>query len=682
MVAGCAPSVCASLLGWKCGPVNGCRRRTAARTASRRISGCTDAKELSRDPEFCLVAPVIGQLLAGPSQLLFRREWHRPKSRSCLTAALRVLALDQSTGSSRRRTLAARLGEVRPVGFARVDVLSYFDHRQAESATAGLAVHARDCAVMEQAHRLARWVGGNRRPVTAGQVLRRLDVAAAGAVLGLDVPARVRTAADVPALHRPWCVAIASGLLTIDEGMVSAGGASESWTSAADRDVLAGWLAGLRAVCMAESDRQRAESLVLALLEVLSLDEPPAGRDLWTAVYSRVVDEDDLYHRAFDKYVDLDTGDPLGGLFVLLNLFGATIGGSGDARITPLGRWALVQLRAGRPDPADPDVSAADLIDLLAAHGGDADEEWERAQPWLETRPPDVAARALLSAAVAAPASSRVVAVEVVGMLDESALPVWRDLVDHATIGPHARAVLAAWGEQGGTVAVRPGDRPWLAVEAAAAALAGPGPDEALTLVYEGLPGSDVDSRIAAVGASGHPEAEAVMRALTAFVASGQPRTIDRVYQLKVTLLGWRPPIWRRVLVPSITTLGELHQVVQALFGWDGDHLHVFDSGARRYSDPCWSLEETGDEFRTRLASVLPAPKRKIIYTYDLGAGWRHEIALEKVVDREAGPVHPVCVGFGGDCPVEYPYEDDPQEPTPFDIVSVNRSLAAAQVDE
>ena len=123
------------------------------------------------------------------------------------------------------------------------------------------------------------------------------------------------------------------------------------------------------------------------------------------------------------------------------------------------------------------------------------------------------------------------------------------------------------------------------------------------------MPGSDVGSRIAAVGASGHPEAEAVMRALTAFVASGQPRTIDRVHQLKVTLPGWRPPIWRRVLVPSITTLGELHQVGQALFGWDGDHLHVFDAGARRYSDPFWSLEETGDEFSTSSPSTGYSPR-------------------------------------------------------------------------
>ena len=40
---------------------------------------------------------------------------------------------------------------------------------------------ARECAVMGQAVTLARWIGSGRRPVTAGQVLRKADVPAAGA---------------------------------------------------------------------------------------------------------------------------------------------------------------------------------------------------------------------------------------------------------------------------------------------------------------------------------------------------------------------------------------------------------------------------------------------------------------------------------------------------------------------
>ena len=63
------------------------------------------------------------------------------------------------------------------------------------------------------------------------------------------------------------------------------------------------------------------------------------------------------------------------------------------------------------------------------------------------------------------------------------------------------------------------------------------------------------------------------------FAASGAPRSVDQVAQLKVALAHVRPPIWRRVLLPATATLGDLHEVIQVLFGWDGDHLRVFESG-------------------------------------------------------------------------------------------------------
>lgn len=65
---------------------------------------------------------------------------------------------------------------------------------------------------MGRAVALGQWVGTSARQVTAGQVLRKAEVPAAGAALGVLVPPRLRTMADVRALHRPWRVAVATGL--------------------------------------------------------------------------------------------------------------------------------------------------------------------------------------------------------------------------------------------------------------------------------------------------------------------------------------------------------------------------------------------------------------------------------------------------------------------------------------
>ncbi len=48
------------------------------------------------------------------------------------------------------------------------------------------------------------------------------------------------------------------------------------------------------------------------------------------------------------------------------------------------------------------------------------------------------------------------------------------------------------------------------------------------------------------------------------------------IYQLRVVLFGVSPMIWRRLLVRSDTNLAQLHQVLQAAFGWDDYYLHEF----------------------------------------------------------------------------------------------------------
>src|SRR5579862_1721977 len=48
------------------------------------------------------------------------------------------------------------------------------------------------------------------------------------------------------------------------------------------------------------------------------------------------------------------------------------------------------------------------------------------------------------------------------------------------------------------------------------------------------------------------------------------------VIQLKVTLKGVKPSIWRQIEVPASYTFWELHVAIQDAMGWLDYHLHVF----------------------------------------------------------------------------------------------------------
>lgn len=132
------------------------------------------------------------------------------------------------------------------------------------------------------------------------------------------------------------------------------------------------------------------------------------------------------------------------------------------------------------------------------------------------------------------------------------------------------------------------------------------------------------------------------------------------VHRMKVTLLGTSPPVWRRLAVPSSTTLGQLHHVLQYAMGWQDCHLHEFSAAGRRFGprsdlfDDGWGTPPK-DEATAKLSRVAPAGSR-LLYDYDFGDGWRHEIVVEKVerVPADApGAVGPVCLSGRRACPPE-----------------------------
>jgi pRiA4b ORF-3-like protein len=65
-----------------------------------------------------------------------------------------------------------------------------------------------------------------------------------------------------------------------------------------------------------------------------------------------------------------------------------------------------------------------------------------------------------------------------------------------------------------------------------------------------------------------------------------QPAPSSALYELKITLRGSKPPIWRRLQVPGSIKLNRLHEVFQVAMGWTDSHLHQFMDPPMVYSVP------------------------------------------------------------------------------------------------
>jgi len=519
---------------------------------------------------------------------------------------------------------------------------------------AEISRHAEECTVLSHARALTAWVGEGK-PVTAKGVLRPGDARTAASALGITVPAHIRSAADVEAIHHPWLVAEAAGVLAVNASRATA-------APTADGDPLALWLAGLEAVLRAESHdqprRQGAMVLCRTLLTVLATDPPPAVDQLPDTAYQLLDFLDPRDARAVFEAFRCSMM-PVDAALVVLAEFGAV---DGETRLTPLGRWAQQELQARVPAPITPELSAHEVLGRLARLPDD--EPWRQLQRWLAGRPVAEAAEQLLRAADAASPAERVTAADLVADLGEPALPAWRQALQLRNLATHAQWMLATWDE---TADISDAQRCWLVTEYALAALATRDAEDAYHYVQE-HGGMDT------VDCGGHPDASTLRDALTRFVASGAGRV--HIYQLKIELRRVRPPVWRKVLVPAGASLATLHEIIRAVFGWSGDHLHQFTVGGARYSDPFYGLEECVDQHVARLSKVLPRPGTRISYVYDFGDWWEHQITLERVLHPDDTVTYPTCVAGRGDAPIEDWKSEFPTDSAPFDQADINRRLA------
>lgn len=131
-----------------------------------------------------------------------------------------------------------------------------------------------------------------------------------------------------------------------------------------------------------------------------------------------------------------------------------------------------------------------------------------------------------------------------------------------------------------------------------------------------------------------------------------RPRRADVVtYRVRVDLKHTKPPLWRRLELASDLSLDEVHDAVQAAFGWTDSHLHRFGSGPpfSRDTEPylCpFEVEEREQgvpEEEVRLDEVLVEAGDRLFYDYDFGDGWEHVITLEAVSPHDASAPRALC---------------------------------------
>lgn len=141
-------------------------------------------------------------------------------------------------------------------------------------------------------------------------------------------------------------------------------------------------------------------------------------------------------------------------------------------------------------------------------------------------------------------------------------------------------------------------------------------------------------------------------------------KPIFPIFQIKVTLLRIKPPIWRRLLVSSNTTLADLHIILQVAMGWGDSHLHMFTIGERSFSNPFYPelLAELQalDSTTVHLSDLIPLQRpqdrksRPVMkYEYDFGDGWDHRLEFEDVLTPEPGQKTPICIKGARACPPE-----------------------------
>jgi hypothetical protein len=132
----------------------------------------------------------------------------------------------------------------------------------------------------------------------------------------------------------------------------------------------------------------------------------------------------------------------------------------------------------------------------------------------------------------------------------------------------------------------------------------------------------------------------------------------EKALDLHIELLETEPLIWRDLRVPAAIGLPDLHRALQLAFGWEGRHAHLFSvasafTGRRIFAGDEELALELGTDLATHatLADALQGNKSTLLYEYNFGDGWEHEITVTGHAVVPAGSLS--CLAGANRGPIE-----------------------------
>jgi hypothetical protein len=125
------------------------------------------------------------------------------------------------------------------------------------------------------------------------------------------------------------------------------------------------------------------------------------------------------------------------------------------------------------------------------------------------------------------------------------------------------------------------------------------------------------------------------------------------LYEIRVQLRDIEPLIWRILRVRPQTRLARLHKILQKAMGWTNSHLHLFEIDGKPYGEGDFEWDFDVQDYRgMRLEKIFVEGRTSILYEYDLGDDWRHDVTLLGTVEGEPGEKI-ACVAGARACPPE-----------------------------